>query len=269
MALHQQRLLASARDQHRRLPGPGLRLPPVRRGLHRRARHRQGDVPGALRRRRPAKGTGARGPEHGCRDGGRAAPPSSATARTAIAENTLKLEEKVDRWRAEALAAWRKLDAGKRGGTGGPEGDRPQPDPDGARSPAAIRPLRPERDEVRSDAAAARPGALPRPALDRPQLSRRAVLPHRHPPRRRSEQVHRVLDQHRVQPGAGGGEERAAPGTRPTSSQGLALGLRKLGLGGPHHRRGDPRLGDGVSATRTTCSSWRSAWRCAASACSR
>jgi K(+)-stimulated pyrophosphate-energized sodium pump len=31
-----------------------------------------------------------------------------------MAEHTLRLEEKVDRWRAEALAAWRKLDAGKR-----------------------------------------------------------------------------------------------------------------------------------------------------------
>jgi len=31
-----------------------------------------------------------------------------------VAEETLKLEEKVDHWRAEALAAWRKLDAGKK-----------------------------------------------------------------------------------------------------------------------------------------------------------
>ena len=50
-ALDQLRLLALGRDQHGRLPRARRDLPSVRRRLHRRTRHRQGDVPGAVRQR--------------------------------------------------------------------------------------------------------------------------------------------------------------------------------------------------------------------------
>ena len=47
--LDQHGFLALGRDQHGRLPRPGLRLPSIRLRLHRRARHRQGNVSGDLR----------------------------------------------------------------------------------------------------------------------------------------------------------------------------------------------------------------------------
>ena len=90
------------------------------------------------------------------------------------AENAPKLEEEVDKWRADALAAWQKLDAGEEGELADARSTVVDLTP---RSATGSREYGHDvTEETRFDLtlAATRAGALPRPARRRAQLSRRA-----------------------------------------------------------------------------------------------
>ena len=90
-------------------------------------------------------------------------------------------------------------------------------------------------------------------------------LLYRHHPGHRPEQMHRILDRHRIRAGQEPGQELPH---RPCHQHhsGHRRRLREHRLGGHHHRRGHPRLGADLHRHQSRSSS-PTASPCAASAC--